>query len=165
MRISPIRFRDLWIVAVLSACFLVTACGIGGGGEGGSGSTDSSLIVPVTSDPDPLSGTRWELVAFEGEEGALRIPPEAQLFVEFDQGSLKFTTGCNDPSGYYTLEGEQITITFAKITTMDCTNKVGEEVMAIENAFGAVLPTFESYTIDGDELRIRHASGELVFRR
>lgn len=32
------------------------------------------VSVPVASEPDPLDGTRWELVAFVGQE-VMRCPP------------------------------------------------------------------------------------------
>jgi hypothetical protein len=35
----------------------------------------------------------------------------------------------------------------------------------IEDAFSNTMPTFESYTIEGDRLRVRYADGKLLFRR
>lgn len=130
-----------------------------------AGSTDTVVIAPVASQPDPLDGTRWEVVAIEDRDSVVSIPAEQQLVIEFDKGTLRIVTGCNDPGGHYVVEDNKITITFFRATTMDCTDSISTEVMAIESVLSAVIPTFESYTIAGDELHIFYAAGELQFRR
>ncbi len=123
-----------------------------------------TYIVAVTSDPDPLNGTDWELVAFESEEKALSIPKQPQFFVEFQKGELNLRGGCNSIGGHYVLEGSSITITFAKGTDMDCSH-LGPDVNDVERTFVAAMQTFDSYTLEGEQLRISYIDGELLFRR
>ena len=54
-----------------------------------------TYIVPVTSEPDPLDGTRWELVAFESEARIPGIPEQPRLFIAFNRGKLSLQGGCN----------------------------------------------------------------------
>ena len=52
--------------------------------EGDAGMTPThTYIVPVTSEPDPLDGTRWELVAFENKTRTPDIPEQPRLFTTF----------------------------------------------------------------------------------
>lgn len=131
--------------------------------EGGTG-TAPTIVAPVTSEPDPLDGTRWELVAFESQARSPSIPGQPRLLVEFKKGELSLRGGCNAVSGHYRIENNRIIITFVKATQVDCSDsKPG--INEIEDAFSYAMPTFESYTIEGDQLRIRYADGELLFSR
>ncbi|NPA91138.1 MAG: META domain-containing protein [Chloroflexi bacterium] len=133
--------------------------------EGGTGTTPTrTYIVPVTSEPDPLDGTRWELVAFESEARTPAIPEQPRLFIAFNRGELSLQGGCNVVSGHYRIEDNRITITFVEATQVDCSDSM-PGINEIEDAFSNAMPTFESYMIDGDQLRIRYADGELLFRR
>ena len=139
---------------------LTVGCTTGGGTE----MTPTPIyIVPVTSEPDPLNGTRWELVAFESEARTPDILEQPRLFVVFDRGMLSMQGGCNAVGGHYRIENSRITITFVEATQVDCSDSM-PGINEIENAFSNAMPTFESYMIDGDQLRIRYGDGELLFR-
>jgi heat shock protein HslJ len=161
-----ICYRNLWIFVAVSFLVLGTACNsTGTAGENGSSSTEPMVIAPVTSDPDPLTGTSWELVDFEDQNSLVDIPVEPTPFIKFEKGTLNLITGCNDPGGHYLLEDNQITISFTRVTTMDCTDTLGSDVMTMESAFSSALSSFETYAIDADKLYIFYADGELLFHR
>jgi len=133
--------------------------------ENGAGMTPTyTYIVPMTGESDPLDGTRWELVAFESEAKTPSIPDQPRLFIAFNRGELSLQGGCNTVSGHYQIENKRITITFVEATLVDCSDSM-PGINEIEDAFSNAMPTFESYTIEGDQLRIRYADGELLFRR
>lgn len=133
--------------------------------DGSTGVTPThTYIVPVTSEPDPLDGTRWELVAFESETRAPSIPEQPRLFITFNRGELNLQGGCNAVSGNYQIENNRITITFVEATLVDCSDSM-PGINDVEDSFSNAMPTFESYTIEGDQLLIRYADGELLFRR
>ena len=129
--------------------------------EGGARTTPT-IVAAVTSEPDPLDGTRWELVAFESHERALSIPEQPRLFVKFKKGVLSLQGGCNHISGHYMLENDHITITFSKTTERDCSASM-PGINAVEAAFLTAMQTFELYTISDGQLRIRYDDGELLF--
>jgi hypothetical protein len=147
---------QLFVVAASFLC-LTVGCMT----ESGTGMTPTATyIVPVTSEPDPLDGLRWELVEFGGGPC---VPEQPKLFVKFEEGALRLQGGCNRISGHYLIENDHITITFVKRTEVDYPDleKIEEVVYAFSNA----MPAFESYAIEDDWLRIRYADGELLFRR
>jgi heat shock protein HslJ len=133
--------------------------------EGGTGITPThTYIVPVTGEPDPFEGTRWELVTFESEARTSSIPEQPRLFIAFNRGELSLQGGCNAVSGHYRIENNRNTITFVEATQVDCSDSMAG-INEIEDAFSNAMPTFESYKIEGDQLRIHYAEGELLFRR
>lgn len=121
------------------------------------------VITPVKSDPDPLDGTRWELIAFEGDQSAPIIPDVVHPVIKFDAGVLDFDAGCNSVSGHYLIENNRITMTFMEQTLVSCQDK--PEVMEIEERFVAAMETFQTYVIEDDRLRIRYSAGQLLFFR
>ena len=134
---------------VLDPCVFV---GVGGGNLGQT--------------PDPLEGTAWLLTAVPGEDDALaRLPTDKRPILYFDFGELLFDTGCNDPNAAYVMDGASLTITIVRATTMDCFSRLGHNGMAVERALADALGSIDSYTIDGNTLRLHYAGGDLVFRR
>ncbi len=123
-----------------------------------------TYIVPVTSEPDPLYGTRWKLVAFESEKITPDIPERPQFFVRFHNGQLNFQGGCNSIGGHYVLQNDHITITFAERTEVDC-SRLGSNVNDIEMLFSDAMLTFDTYVLDKDELRIHYIDGEILLHR
>lgn len=124
----------------------------------------ATYIVPVTSEPDPLSGTRWKLVAFDSEESIPSIPEQPVFVVEFQKGELSLHGGCNSVGGHYVLHNNNITITFAERTEVDCSH-LGPKVNQVEEVFSAAMLTFDSYTLEDGQLRIRYIDGELLLHR
>ena len=86
------------------------------------------------------------------------------MSIAFNRGELSLQGGCNAVSGHYRIENNRITITFVEATLVDCSDSM-PGINEIENAFSNAMPTFKSYTIEGDQLRIHYADGELLFRR
>jgi heat shock protein HslJ len=124
--------------------------------------TDPPLVIaPVTSQPDPLDGTRWLLVAFGSQQQAPAIPEEPSPLVEFETGIVSLDAGCNEVYGYYVLEKDQITVTFIEGTQVDCSDHL-PGVNEVEQAFLEAMPTFGSYALEDDWLRIHYAGGELL---
>lgn len=158
LRFTLVRLR--LFVAVASLLSLTASCTATNPPDGSVGPTPL-VLAPVTSELDPLDGTRWQLVAFESEEGTPRIPQQPQLFMEFKKGGLGFWGGCNHISGYYLLENDHITITFSEQTLVDCSDRY-PGINEVETAFFTAMQTFESYSIVDGQLHIRYAGGELL---
>jgi len=124
----------------------------------------STFVVPVTSYPDPLNGTQWELLSFENKESSLKIPENLMFLVWFDDGNLSFRGGCNSIGGHYILENERITMIFAERTEIDC-SYLGPNVNEIEEAFSNSMLTFNMFKIEGEQLCIYYKDGEIIFRK
>lgn len=126
--------------------------------------TTPIIITPVVSEPDPLDGTQWKLISIVDREKIITISKDTQPLVQFNKGGLGFYVGCNDINGYYELDNHDITITFSERTVMDCTDRLGVEIMEVEELFYQAMQTFESYSVKDDQLRIYYADGEMLFR-
>jgi heat shock protein HslJ len=82
--------------------------------------------------------------------------------VRFESGRLSGFAGCNNFSGSYTLEGDQLKIGPVASTQMAC----AEPGSSVETAFHKALSGTLRYSVDGDTLTATNASGEtLRFRR
>lgn len=134
---------------VLDPCVFV---GIGGGNVGQT--------------PDLLEATTWLLTSVPGADDALaRMPTEKRAILYFDLSELQFFTDCNNPTGAYIMDGTTLTMTAYHVTAMDCFSRLGHNGMAVERALSDALGSIDSYTIEGNALRLHYAGGDLVFRR
>ena len=161
------RFILIGFQLFVAGFFLLTigCLTIGCTTEGRAGITPTpTYIVPATSETDPLDGTRWELVAFEGKAQTPVIPKQPRLFIAFHRGEISLQGGCNTVSGHYQIENNRITITFVEATLMDCSDSM-PGVNEVEDAFSNAMPTFESYTLEGEYLYIFYVDGKLILRR
>ena len=120
----------------------------------------------VVAGDDPLDGTNWRLVSVTGyEEVVERLSPELLPTLAFTDGAFVFTTGCNDPSGYYVVDGDSLITTGVMMHLVNCSGEIGEDGMDLEQALAGAAETFTTYALSDDELRIGYADGELVWRR
>lgn len=120
----------------------------------------------IAAGDDLLDGTNWQLVSVPGYEAVVaRLSPDRLPTLAFTGGAFVFTTGCNDPSGYYTVDGDSLITAGVMMHLVNCSGEIGEDGMELEQALADATETFTTYTLSDDELRIGYADGELVWRR
>lgn len=131
------------IIALMVLALLLAACGPSGNGA---------------EEPVQLDGTRWELLAMNGE-----APIEGTTITAgFADGEVSGNSGCNSYFGSYTLEGDAITFGMLGMTEMACMEPEG--VMAQESAYLETLRSVTEVRLTGDELEMMDASGTVVLR-
>ncbi|MFO7662972.1 MAG: META domain-containing protein [Chloroflexota bacterium] len=113
--------------------------------------------------PDPLSGTRWEVVNYDNGRGGLVTPlPGTRLTMEFGaDGSLVGNGGCNNYTSAYRVNGNNITIDPPASTQQVCSEPEGimeQEAEFLTNA----LPSAATFRLDGDTLEIRSAGNQIA---
>jgi heat shock protein HslJ len=118
----------------------------------------ASLSIAATAQDGSTTpeGTEWHLegYAVEGEVGIVPWHIEATLLLE--DGTASGSSGCNQFSGSYTLEGEGLTFDPALATTrMACP----EDQSAIEAAYMANLPQTAAWAISEGALSLTDADG------
>jgi heat shock protein HslJ len=132
-------------------------------------STDSDtesqwrLIEVVSSTPlsSPLNETQWELIRYISAQGQLAdILAETQVTLEFADGKLSGSAGCNSFFGDYASDASSLTIGSIGYTEMFCTSPEG--VMEQESAYLSALLDAASYTINGKNLTITSSDGETI---
>lgn len=109
-----------------------------------------------------LIGTLWQATAVNnGRGGVVSLVIGSEITATFDEdGTLFGSSGCNNYSGSFTVDGDQMSIMPLASTMMMCPEPEG--VMEQEAAFAAALETVATYTIDGDRLELRTADGALA---
>jgi len=119
-------------------------------------------VLVFKAQSQDLSGTSWEAVNFyNGSEAIVGVITGTSLTAEFGKdGSLSGTSGCNNYSGSYTLDGDKIKIGPLASTMMACTDPEG--VMEQEAQYLAALQMAESYQVEGKVLELRRSDGTLL---
>ena len=115
--------------------------------------------TPVDSNAmSDLEGTRWALVDYQdGTGNTVAAAPGVEAAIEFNDGSVSGTAGCNSFSGGYTVDGNTLTVGPLASTMMAC---MDSNVMQQESDVLANLQAAATYTIEGDVLTIANAEGE-----
>ena len=109
---------------------------------------------------DPLAGTSWLLVSYGPEDAPITLLPNTEITVEFKEGNIQGSAGCNNFFGIYEIKQESITISEVAQTEMAC---LDEKVMEQEIAFTEALIKAKSFTVDGETLTISSENEVLRF--
>ena len=123
---------------------------------------NNTTLATYKAESQDLSGTNWEVIAYNnGKEAVVGVAIGTTLTASFDKdGNLSGNSGCNNYSGPYKVNGNQINIGPLASTQMYCDNPAG--VMDQEAQYLAALQTASTYQIEGDRLELRTADGALA---
>lgn len=105
------------------------------------------------SPTDPLDGTSWYVSAIH-DSPVLEKPI---LSVEFKDGTVGGSSGCNSYSGDYTIRGNNISIESIAMTLMACMDMA---VMEQESTFLENLENAQTFTLSENQLVIFGADGK-----
>jgi len=155
---EPVMQQETGYLAVLPTA---TSWVIDGNSLTLSDASGAAVAVYTAVTSPSLAGTTWQLNSFNnGLGGVTSLIAGTQITAMFGaDGTLSGNAGCNNYNTSYTLDGSNITIDPAIATTrMACASDVAEQ----ETAYLAALPNAATYTIQGDTLELRHATGSLI---
>lgn len=115
----------------------------------------------TTMETNDLHGIRWLLAFYLDAQGQTVVAlPDREVSAEFDpDGRVAGSGGCNRYFASYTVDGQNLTISQAGSTMMACEPA---EVMAQEAAFLAALSSAATWQVEGEQLTIRNAAGEVA---
>lgn len=114
---------------------------------------------PVAS---ALEGPTWRLTQISGNAPKGLASLDRAVTAQFEDGLVRGFSGCNNFSGGYLRDGNQLQLGHLASTMMACP----EPGMSIENAFRAAFSGTFDVTVDGDQLLVKAASGtSLKFER
>jgi len=110
----------------------------------------------MLSSASSLEDTSWTLVDLAG------TPPieGTTVTVEFADGNIGGSTGCNSYGGAYELNGETVTFDEMVSTLMACLEPEG--AMDQEQRFLEILNAAESIRVSGDRLQIIASDGAVL---
>lgn len=122
----------------------------------------SILAVYAPSPSTPLTGVNWTAVQIRTADAVTTLAANTAITALFgEDGSLSGNAGCNNYNFSYTVDGQNITISPAGISTgMFCDQPEG--VMDQEAAYLAALPTAATYGIANGQLTLFDAEGAIV---
>jgi heat shock protein HslJ/uncharacterized lipoprotein NlpE involved in copper resistance len=110
-----------------------------------------SVAAMAASNTD-LTDTAWTLTGLPG----VALLPEPQVTMQFADGRVYGTDGCNRYSAPYTMDGERLRLTANMLTTMMA---CPEPVMKQAEAFGRALSGMQAVRIDAGHLVLLDADG------
>ncbi|MCU0507400.1 MAG: META domain-containing protein [Anaerolineae bacterium] len=117
------------------------------------------IIPPAT---DPLAGTRWQVLNFNnGREAVVTLLPGTDISLDFgtsQANQVSGRAGCNTYFAQYQAGGNTLTVGRPGTTTLACE----PEVMTQEQQYLAALQSAATFTIQGNQLEIRSATGALA---
>lgn len=123
---------------------------------------DSAVAILIAAPPAPLEGTEWQLYAANDLQGAVVDPlPDSRITALFDgDGNLSGSSGCNDYTATYEIDGNALVIGTIASTRMMCSEPEG--IMDQETAYLSLLESTASYEILADLLALGNANGVRV---
>ncbi|MFN8528441.1 MAG: META domain-containing protein [Anaerolineae bacterium] len=133
--------------------------------------TDSVTVVPDTAEPntDPtlrgLAGS-WNLLSYGPADAQTTALTDAPALITFSEAGIGGNAGCNNFSGSFTFDNNQLSIGVLASTRMACADNVMAQETAVINALGNTT----GYSISGDTLVLNYlnadgSAGVLTFAR
>ena len=132
--------KKRWITLTVAAgifMLLIAACG-------------------ALADKDPLDGTAWTLSAYRKS----RPIEGTTLTIEFADGQISGSSGCNSYFGSYEITGDIIKVSGVGATLMACIDPEG--VMDQEQIFLEYLQDAQRFTLDDEQLMIFQSEREAL---
>jgi heat shock protein HslJ len=111
-----------------------------------------------------LTETIWHLQNYLTKGGAIESTLDGSEITAYfnEDGIVSGTAGCNNYSGTYQVDGENIEIELGPLTMMFCDQPDG--VMDQESAYLQALDSATDFQIVGDELVLRDDAGQEVLK-
>jgi heat shock protein HslJ len=125
--------------------------------------TGGQSLAEFAAQPTDLAGTSWTVIAYNnGQGGIVSTLSGTTLTAEFSaEGQLGGSAGCNQYNASYETDGSgTLTIGAAISTRMACTEPEG--VLEQEAQFLEALATVATYRMEGNQLELRTADGEIA---
>ncbi len=144
-------FKTVGALALLTA---LTACG-GTPAASPAPTTSPAADEPATAapatTPTEIAGTSWVLSTL----GGAAVLAEPLVTLNFADGRMSGSDGCNSYSGSYSASGATLTVGKDVVSTMMA---CAEPIMQQAGAYSTALQAVSSYAITGDTLKLVNAN-------
>ena len=118
-------------------------------------------VVTVTDaqPQNPLADTFWQATAYWDGVGMQPVLTETMVTASFDaMGGLGGSSGCNNYSAQYQVDGSSLTVGSISTTLMACAGPVMQQ----ETAFLDALASAAGFALEANELYIRNGADQVV---
>ncbi|HRO60075.1 MAG TPA: META domain-containing protein [Burkholderiaceae bacterium] len=119
-------------------------------------------VMTLARDSQELANTRWRVTGYNnGRQAVVSTISGTELTMDFGaDGRVSGSAGCNDFTAGYRQDGDRLSITAPASTRRACARPEG--VMAQEASFLGALAMVDRTRIEGGQLELRSAGGELA---
>jgi heat shock protein HslJ len=118
------------------------------------------LIGCTNQTPTNFEGTSWKLDTYLSTIDHIVSPMSStELNLEFKDGRISGSSGCNSFFAKYTVEGKSMSFGLIGATKMYCSN---QGVMEQEQTYLMRLESVKSYKIEGNKLSLVDTNGKTV---
>ncbi len=118
-------------------------------------------VPPPPVVTNPLANTRWNVVNYNNGAAIVTLLPNTAISVNFGaDGQVSGNASCNTFSASYSVNGSAISIGQPSSTQQFCPEPEG--VMNQEASFLANLSAAANFSINGGQLQITSAAGQIV---
>ncbi len=122
------------------------------------------LFLSACTGSRSLDGTSWQLDEYRDASGSLvPIAPDTVVTARFQATEISGTAGCNNYSGSFQVDGNQLAFSPLATTRKVCSDP--SEIMDQENAYLSALGEVQEFRHRGDTLEMSDSNGNtlLVF--
>ena len=116
-------------------------------------------VVAESAESAGIEGATWQLVSVADDSGALvEVPAGVEATATFADGTVSGSSGCNNYSASYTLDGDSLSIMPGPMTMMACPEPQMSVEMQLMAAYGATA----SFAISDGQLTLLDGTGNPV---
>lgn len=120
-----------------------------------------SLGVCCVGQSPNLENTSWKLDSYLSSIGHIVSPiSSAKITLEFKDGKISGSSGCNNYFAKYTTQGSSITFGLIGATKMHCTVP---SIMEQESTYLTLIESTKTYKVEGNKLKLMDNSGKVIF--
>ena len=124
-------------------------------------SQERAVTVTDVTPQNPLAGTFWRLDSFVQGGSPSPVLPGTQITAQFGaSGDLNGTSGCNNYSATYFVDGQGLRVANIAGSNMLCSDPEG--VMEQEGLYLQSLNNVATYRIEGSQLKLSDGGGQLI---
>ncbi len=119
-------------------------------------------LMTLARDSQELADTRWRVTGYNnGRQAVVSVIAGTELTMQFGaDGRVSGSAGCNEFTAGYRQQGDELSISAPVSTRRACAQPEG--VMAQEASFLGALAMVDRARIEGGQLELRSAGGELA---
>jgi heat shock protein HslJ len=123
---------------------------------------DGDVLAVYAAQSQELAGSSWDVISYNnGRGGVVSLIIGTEITANFgEDDQLTGNAGCNDYTGSYEADGDNISIGPAAVTRKFCADPEG--VMEQESEYLAALETAATYKIEGNTMNMRTSEGSTV---
>jgi heat shock protein HslJ len=140
--------RELFSVGFISLLLFLAAC---------------TPVQPASSVVSTLDGTSWNLAGFGSPKELTPLVKDTEITLDFTLEMVSGSDGCNQYSGNYFRDGENLEI--GKEGIMTTRRGCMEDVMQQENLYLEMLKNVQRYSFENDYLILHTSDGALTFEK